>query len=374
MLSLRQLKLATLEVAERTGFSAALRNSPWRRDRLAILCWHGFSLDDEHHWNPGLYVTGDHLRRRLGILRQLGCNVLSLDEGVRRLYEGTLPPRSVVLTVDDGSYDFYLRGWPVFREFGYPVTLYFTTWYSDFNRPVFDTMCSYLLWKAGGRNERCMLHWPEVSGEDADLADEVQRERAGDNIRQYALGARLSGRAKDELLAELAVRIGIDYEELCRRRVLHLVTSDEAHAMAAQGLDVQYHTHRHRVFREKDLFHAELTDNLQRILPVTGKQPRHFCYTAGFHLPEFPGFLREYGVVSATTCEQGLCTRESDPMLLPRVLDQSGMTELEYRGWLSGTASFLPRRHHSAPASQLMDASWRNQGQTGCATPSGQRP
>src|SRR4051794_25672876 len=218
----RQLKLAALETANRTGIAALFGSSSWRQSRLLILCWHGISLDDEHVWNPGLYITEQQFRSRLQILRDLRCNVIGLEEGLTRLREGTLPPRSVVLTVDDGSYDFYLRGFPAVRNYGFPLTIYLTTYYSEYNRPVFDTMASYLLWKAG-RSGRTLV-WPELLQNSADSADS--------QIKAYALQHRLSGRQKNALLEQLASRLQIDYSELCRRRLLHLVTPDEVRAMS----------------------------------------------------------------------------------------------------------------------------------------------
>src|SRR5271157_500696 len=104
---LRSLKLAVYQAAKRTGYFAAVASSAWRRNRFVILCYHGIALDDEHRWNPYLYITADLLRRRLETLRKFGCNLLPLGEAVERLYKGSLPARSVVLTFDDGFFDFY---------------------------------------------------------------------------------------------------------------------------------------------------------------------------------------------------------------------------------------------------------------------------
>lgn len=91
------------------------------------------------------------LFRRLQILRDSRCEVLPLAEALRLLYAGALPPRSVAITVDDGKYDFYAEGLPLFRKFRYPVTVYLSTYYSELNRPVFDSALSYILWKARGQ-------------------------------------------------------------------------------------------------------------------------------------------------------------------------------------------------------------------------------
>ena len=100
---------------------------------------------------------------------------------------------------------------------------------------------------------------------------------------------------------------------------------------------------------------AELRDNRERIVQYTSREPKHFCYTAGFHLPEYPQYLKEYGMLSATTCETGLCTAATNPMLLPRLVDTSALSELEFCSWLDGTSDLIPRRRIEQVTSQLVE-------------------
>jgi hypothetical protein len=60
--------------------------------------------------------------------------------------------------------------------------------------------------------------------------------------------------------------------------------------------------------------------------------------------------LAEAGVISATTCDPGLASQRSTPLLLPRLVDSSFLSPLDVEGWLTGmSAFFMPRK-----ASQLM--------------------
>jgi peptidoglycan/xylan/chitin deacetylase (PgdA/CDA1 family) len=343
-------KLGALRLAAATGISSLLAESPWRRRRLLILCYHGVSRYDEHEWDP-LYITPERLRRRMQLLAQENCNVLSLAEALAGLRSGTLPPRAVTITFDDGLHDFYSTAFPIVESFHFPLTLYLTTYYVEFNRPVFDLMVSYLLWK--GR-ERQSVQWPEVSG--APLAlDSAGRQAAIAMIKDHASSRKLSALEKDRLLARLAERLEIDYEDLCRRRVLHLITKEEARELAARKVDLQYHTHRHRMYRSQERMFAELNDNRSRLEAYASTAPQHFCYAGGFYLPEYPEYLTAYGIRSATTCDRGMCTARTNPMLLPRLIDTMGMSELEFRAWLAGTASFLPQRAGALDAGQLVE-------------------
>ena len=348
---LKRAKTSVLRLAEATGATRLLSTTNWRRRRLLILCYHGISKYDEHQWSD-LYISPEMFRHRLELLVRFRCNILSLSQAVLQLRNGTLPDRAVVLTFDDGFHDFSTVAFPIVQSFGFPVTLYLTTYYVEFNRPVFDPMCGYLLWK--GREKR-QLEWPEVFGSPVSVLDEESREGAGAKIQNFAKTKKLSGREKDLILSELATRLDIDYEGLCRKRIMHLINPAEARELAAQGVDIQYHTHRHREYRTRERMFSELHDNQRRIVAFTSSEPRHFCYTGGFYLPQHPKFLKEYGMLTATTCRPGLCTGSSDQMTLPRLVDTAALSELEFRAWLAGTASLLPRRPHQMSEGQLAE-------------------
>src|SRR3982751_2137642 len=99
---LKTLKTHALSTARRTGILSATGHSAWRRRRLLILGYHGVSTSDEHEWDGELYMTPDTLRSRFEALRSGGYDVLSLGDALRRMQAGTLPPRTVALTFDDG--------------------------------------------------------------------------------------------------------------------------------------------------------------------------------------------------------------------------------------------------------------------------------
>ncbi|MDQ6677191.1 MAG: polysaccharide deacetylase family protein [Acidobacteriota bacterium] len=349
---LRLLKRGLLRASEQTGLGTLVLDSAWRRQRLLILGYHGISLNDEHHWNPFLYMPPDMLRKRLELLREMRCSVLPLGEAVQRLQAGTLPPRSVAITFDDGFHDFYSLAHPLLQEFGFPVTLFLSTYYSGFNRPVFDSMASYLLWMGRGQT----LRWPEVFPEPLFL-DGNAPDYGRKMLIAFALKQALSGEAKDTLLAQLAERLGIDYELLCANRVLHLVNRDEAARLTRDGVELQLHTHRHRVSMQRETFLRELEENRRSINAISGRNPSHFCYPGGVHRPEFMPWLREAGVSLATTSEPGLGTRNTEPFLLPRLLDTSKLSATEFRSWLSGAAGFLPRRAHVMSDDQFLQES-----------------
>jgi hypothetical protein len=70
------------------------------------------------------------------------------------------PKRAVAITFDDGFHDFHSVAFPLIESFGFPVTLYLTTYYVEYNRPVFDPMVGYFTME--GVATKSSLEWPEV--------------------------------------------------------------------------------------------------------------------------------------------------------------------------------------------------------------------
>ena len=75
-------------------------------------------------------------------------------------------------------------------------------------------------------------------------------------------------------------------------------------------MDVQLHTHRHRTPLDEGLFTREIRENRQRLIASTGNVPIHFCYPSGRYREEFLPWLKAEQIVSATTCDYGMATRD----------------------------------------------------------------
>lgn len=342
---LKKFKRATLSSLKTSGIFSVVRNSRWRSQRLLILAYHGISQEDEHEWDASLYMPPDCFRRRMQLLKNSNCTVLPLSEAVERLYAGELPERCVALTFDDGDYDFYKEAHPIIRDFDFPVTVYLTTFYSHYPKPVFDVIASYLLWK--GRGER--LDFRGLTGKDltVDLSDGAARNMAADELRKFASENKLSAEEKDALAAALAAQLKIDYDAIVAKRLLQILSPEEVKQLASEGVDIQLHTHRHRTPLNRSLFLREIADNRDSIEAMTGLSASHFCYPSGVYHRAFLPWLEESQVRSATTCDIGFASRQSNPLLLPRLLDSTGLSDLEFEGWLTGVSAALPRRQEA---------------------------
>jgi peptidoglycan/xylan/chitin deacetylase (PgdA/CDA1 family) len=341
------LRQALYQAASSSGFNHLVAKSRWRRKRLLILCYHGFSRADEHQWDPELYITPETFRTRLQILREAGAAVLPLGAALKALAAGNLPDMAVSITVDDGAVDFQLVAYPILQEYRVPVTVYVTSYYVLNRLPVFDVCARYLLWRA--RDSGRTLNgapWPLepliLDGGDAWY-------HAGLRLREYADRCRLSAADKQTLLGELAVALGVDLGQLQRQEFFYLMTPEHLATLDPSVVDVQLHTHRHTMPEDPPSLRREIAANREALEQCGRSAPGlvHFCYPSGVYRRDALPVLRSAGIVSATTCVPGLASQASERLLLPRFVDNERVSDAAFRAWVSGAGPWLGRQ--SAP-------------------------
>lgn len=355
--ALTAVKRLAFDAATSAGAFNLAKNSNWRRRRLLVLCYHGVSLEDEHEWNPSLYVSPSFLRRRLELLRNGDYNVLPLEDAIARLYSRDLPPRAVALTFDDGYHDFSEVAWPILREFGFPAKVYLSTGRCDNNLPVFNLAVPLMLWRRRGSSGDAS----ELGLGRLDLRTIASRRDAWDRIRQLA--GLENPQRKHEIAQRVSRIIRGDYEEITRRRLVTIMRPEDVTRLSALGLDVQLHTHHHRTPPDRDAFRREISRNRQRIRDFTGRTAAHFCYPSGQYAPEFLPWLIEEGVVSATTCDPGIAAPNHERLLLPRLVDHQGLSATEFDAWLTGVPSLVARKaaaYRPSPALHTTASQYRD--------------
>lgn len=332
----RTLKLLALAVARTCGLFALSRRLT--AGQLRILCYHGGSVLDEHEFRPGLFMTAGTFRRRLSLLSKHGYPVLALDDALSRLDAGTLPAGATVITIDDGWFGTYSLLAPALKEAGLPGTLYVATYYLEKGTQVFNVAAGYVLWKSASSILSMEEVIPELRGRHH-LSSPAERDEV---LRQLEeVGNRLDSAGRQSMLRRLCDVLGVDWRAMENARQFAFMNAREAGRLAADGMSLQLHTHRHSFPTDRERALAEINDNRESLGRIVDGPTPHFCYPSGeYHRDQLP-WLGPWGIRSAVTTDRGLATRESDRLALPRLLDSEVATDLEFEAEISGFRQVL---------------------------------
>lgn len=325
-----------------------------RRD-LRILCYHGFALDDEDRFRPSLFIAPNVFEQRMAYLAREGFRVIPLDQAARELEQGTLAPDSVTITIDDGFHSTHAAALPVLARHRFPATLYLTSYYFEKAAPVFQLAIDYICWKSPQTSANLAgLGVPELGMAGTVRLDRDMRRRISEAVFEHG-SARLDQSGRDELAERLGERLGVDFTQIRNSRILNLVSPGELVELERAGVSIELHTHRHRLPAEAAAALAEIADNRAVVEPLIGRKMTHFCYPSGYHCDAHRPALRRAGIRTATTCQPGLAGLTADPLALPRILDDSRVSQIEFEAELSGFSELVRelRRRFWAKATPL---------------------
>ncbi len=336
---LRWAKIILLYVAKFAGLFEICNFA--NRRALRILCYHGFSLAEEHEFRPKLLMDPRVFERRLAWLKRHDYRIAPLDTAVAEFVQQKMPPRTVVITMDDGFYSVYSRAAPMLKNHGFPATVYVTTYYAEHQEPIFGILLAYLFWKSG-KTELDLSTGRLVEAQ----------------IPYFA--ARFNETERAALTRELQEKLGIDIAKIARSRAFNLMTKDELAELDESEIDVQLHTHRHRWSTEDtSVNEREISDNRAVLAPIASSPLSHFCYPIGLFAASQWDWLATQGIRSATTLERGLNHFGRSPLGLRRITDGSNVAQIEFEAELCGFMEilrFIAARFHElwTPAARPM--------------------
>ena len=235
---------------------------------------------------------------------------LSLSEGIERLRAGTLPPRALCVTFDDGYADNLLVAAPICRRFGVPVTVFVASGYLD----------GRVMW-----NDRIIESVRGAPGDHLDLTElGYGRYKLGDSTQRVALIGELLRRWKylpfeerEELTLEMAARYApaINNPMLSRAQVRQL---------HGGGVEIGGHTVTHPILARTDTATAarEIADNKDDLEGLLGGRLRFFAYPNGLPHTDFTldhvEMVRRVGYQAAFSTHAGVSTSGTDRFQMPR--------------------------------------------------------
>jgi len=328
----KRLKLLLLWLARSIGLFWLARRLT--RRGFVIVGWHGVSLSNEHERFTSLFVSPETFRRRLDyVCRKF--KVASLAEALEQHARGEISPGQVVLTFDDGFFNFLAVAAPILRELGLPATVYIVSHDMVSQEPIANLIVRDLLLSTRRSQVESSLLGTEGC---VSLATDPQRKGAIrlalDRLHRFngENGNRLS------FIRQLADDLDVDAEELIRRRVWHALSADEMRQLAGEGFDMQLHSHRHGVVTDMSQrqLREDLTTCRNLVEEATGREARDFCYPFGMWSRSRWPVLEAAGVRSAVTTHLGPNFVRTPRLALRRFLDGEDRSQLEFEFEMSG--------------------------------------
>jgi len=312
---------------------------------VRVLAYHGGWIPDDHRYAGNLFMRPSTFERRMRHLARAGFNVISLDAAMKAFSTGAVPRSSVVITIDDGWHSTYDGMVPVLERYGFPATIYVTTYYAEKQQPVLNVFVHYLMTRSSMSRFRPADVVPDWRGElefrlpaEVDIAASAFVDWIDEH---YALPERM---ARVRALAQL---LHVDMEPAIAGRWFHLMNDGEIREALERGIDIQLHTHRHRL---KDLdekaIEREIVDN-RRVLGAATSLPDthfiHFCYPNGEYRDGLESIFRRLGVVSGVTAVHGLNDASIPPLTIRRIFDEERKSQLQFEAEMAGIF-LIPRR------------------------------
>lgn len=320
------MKRAFLHAARAMGLFALCRW--WTRRQLRILCYHGIWIGPPPHYGDRLFMSPRRFAERMSLIERRGYRVISLADALQRHAQGRTRARDVVITIDDAWLGTYLHMLPELERRGYPATLYVTTYYVLARYPVLNVLLGYL----------CSQH------ESTSVLAQIVPDELGPAQRVAALIAGIDALPTLEarwaevgrIAGLLSKQIDVDAVAVAFR----LMDEGQLRDAMGRGIDLQLHTHTHRMHgQDPDLVGEEIElnrANLARIVDRPAHSFVHFCYPSGEHDPRVFDSLTKAGILSATTTEFGLNRQGENTLALHRILDGESTSDIEFEAQLSG--------------------------------------
>jgi peptidoglycan/xylan/chitin deacetylase (PgdA/CDA1 family) len=321
----KRSKIALLRFMKNAGLFGFARKAA--RTGIRILCYHGVWRGSDGFAGDSMFILERTFQGRLSLLRQLGFNVISLDDAASALRgDITVPPDCVVITIDDGWYSTYAHMLPALELHGMHATIYCDTKTLVSNLPVPHVMARYLR---------------KIGAPGADLP------RHAEDAFSRATDLRIDVKSRYSTALEFADSLELDGSSYVARRVFSYMTEDEIQQASRDGFAIELHTHSHSLgdFSFPKV-REEISTNRESLGQLLGRPPehfRHFCYPSGVVPPDGGDLLRRLGIVSATTLQTGIAYPGTDLLVLPRILDGDHLSELEFEAQLCGVGDFLHR-------------------------------
>jgi peptidoglycan/xylan/chitin deacetylase (PgdA/CDA1 family) len=293
--------------------------APMTRGIGVILMLHHVCPQEPREFDPNriLKVSPQFLEKLIVGIRELGLELVSLDEAHRRISERSSDKRFACITLDDGYRDNREHAYPILRKHGVPFTIYVASDFADGRAQLWWLALEEVIARVdqlsvdlNGRNHvfRC--------------ADAAGKRAAFHTVYWWLRG--LDEANARRVVSQLCAEIGFDSELLFRDLLMDWT---ELRQLSGDPLvTIGAHTKSHYALAKlpREAARLEIVRGLDRMQTMLGKRPEHFSYPYGCEQSAGPrefALAREIGFKTAVTTRKGVIFAEHRDHLtaLPRI-------------------------------------------------------
>ena len=239
-------------------------------------------------------------------------NVLTIGQAHARINSGTLPPRALAISFDDGYADNAEIALPLLQKHDLKATFFVATGFLDGGRMWNDTVIEAVRSSGCGSIDMQWLGLDRLQ-----VQTPAQRRTAIDLILPRIKYRSLAGR--EDAIARLL--------EACGQPTLPvnlMMRSEQVKALHAAGMEIGGHTVRHPILAEVSDADAwtEITDGAQRLRELTGAAVDVFAYPNGRPQRDYDhrhvAMVREAGFRCAVSTSVGVVDARAEAFEWPR--------------------------------------------------------
>jgi peptidoglycan/xylan/chitin deacetylase (PgdA/CDA1 family) len=237
--------------------------------------------------------------------------IVPLGHAARDLYAGTLAPRTLAITFDDGYANNLAIAAPILKRRGVPATVFVATGYLDgrcmFNDAIIEAFRSTALPELDLTALGLGRHALRSDAERLAAIDAVLRE-----VKPRAADAR------DQVAKDVLARAGVAPPEAL------MLTRASVRDLASFGIDVGAHTVNHPILARTPAAVAwhEIRESRRELEDITGGPVTLFAYPNGRPRDDYAGehvaMVRDAGFAFAVSTAAGAASIRSDRLQLPR--------------------------------------------------------
>ncbi|MEQ8690335.1 MAG: polysaccharide deacetylase family protein [Pseudomonadales bacterium] len=275
---------------------------------LAILIYHQV-LAQPDPLRPGVILQKQFVQQ-MALLRR-HFHPISLREGVQRLKDGTLTPRCVCVTFDDGYADNLTVAAPVLAEYGIPATVFVASGFLD----------GGIMW-----NDRIIqaVGQARVDALDGSFLGVESLPTNTPEDKQHTIGTLLGG-IKHRSMSERLVLVG-ELEKLldASPRESPMLTTAQLRELARADIDIGAHTCNHPILscEDDDTAHSEIVESKAELETLLQKSIDLFAYPNGRRGLDYDtrhvDMVERAGFTAAVSTDNGLNRQGGKSMQLHR--------------------------------------------------------